>query len=141
MKRARGEVVIGVRLERRSAGPAYSIAGCARRPLPSRGHPEYIRVVDILNALFSALDEAQQSVPSAANVDRRPDAVLFGEGGLDSMGLVQFIVIVEERLEELYDVEVRLASDKAMSRRRSPFATVGALAEFVQECVDEARSG
>ena len=96
--------------------------------------------MDILKeVLFEALSEAEATIPSAANVDKRSDAILFGDGGFDSMGLVQFIVIVEERIEDVAGVEVRLASDKAMSRQRSPFATLGTLAEFIEECIDEAK--
>ncbi len=96
--------------------------------------------MDILKeVLFEALAEAEAAIPSATNVEKRSDAILFGDGGFDSMGLVQFIVIVEERIEEVAGVEVRLASDKAMSRQRSPFATLGTLADFIRECIDEAQ--
>ena len=93
----------------------------------------------LTDVLYAALDEAQPTIPRAAEIERRPDGVLFGDGGLDSMGLVQFLVIVEERIEELTGVEARLASDKAMSQTRSPFATLGALADFIDICLAEAR--
>lgn len=105
-------------------------------------HFSRVRLMDILtDVVFAALDEAQDTLPTAERIGRRADAVLFGDGGFDSMGLVQFIVIVEERIEDTCGVELRLASDKAMSQRRSPFATTGALAAFIETLLAEARGG
>lgn len=87
--------------------------------------------------LYPAVQEAQRSIPAASALEPRSDAVLFGDGGLDSMGLVQFIIIVEERLQDQAGVELTLASDKAMSRRSSPFQTLGTLAEYIEECLAE----
>ncbi len=87
--------------------------------------------------LYPVIEEAQRSIPTASGLTPREDAVLFGEGGLDSMGLVQFIIMVEERLLDTTGVELTLASDKAMSRRSSPFQTLGTLAEYIRECLAE----
>ncbi len=94
--------------------------------------------MDVLTEiLFPAVDEAKETIPSAAALERAADSPLFGAGGLDSLGLVRFIVIVEERIQDLTEVELTLASDKAMSRRTSPFKTLGTLAEYIAECLAE----
>jgi acyl carrier protein len=76
-------------------------------------------------------------IPGAENVanDGSSDQLpLLGPGStLDSMGLVTLIVDVEQRLADEYDVSVTLASENAMSRRQSPFRTVGALADYISE--------
>lgn len=65
-------------------------------------------------------------------VDKKEDAGLFGEGGaLDSLNLVSFIIAVEQRLSDKIGVELALADEKAMSRNRSPFKSVGTLADHV----------
>jgi acyl carrier protein len=99
--------------------------------------------MDVLTEiLFPAVDEARRTIPSAASLERSADSPLFGDGGLDSMGLVRFIVIVEERIQDRTNIEVTLASDKAMSRKSSPFKTLGTLADYIQEClVEEGFSG
>ena len=63
--------------------------------------------------------------------------VLFGKGSvLDSMGLVNIIIDIESRfLDE--DIEISLTSEKAMSRRNSPFRTIATLSEFIEEQVTE----
>ena len=94
--------------------------------------------MDVLSEiLFPAMDEAKQSIESAAGLERTADGRLFGEGGLDSMGLVRFIVMVEESIEDKTEIELTLASDKAMSRNSSPFATLGTLAAYIDECLAE----
>jgi acyl carrier protein len=56
----------------------------------------------------------------------------------DSMGLVTFLVELEEKLEELYSVEIEIADEKAMSRFRSPFMNIDSLSEFLIEKINEA---
>ena len=54
--------------------------------------------------------------------------------GFDSIERVQFIVEVERRLDEEYEIEIELTSEKAMSRRNSPFISINTLTEYI---VDE----
>jgi acyl carrier protein len=56
---------------------------------------------------------------------------LFGaDGFLDSMALVTLVVAVEQAIEETLGVSVSLADPSAMSQERSPYRSVGALAEY-----------
>ena len=65
--------------------------------------------------------------------DVGPDTPLFGEGGaLDSIGLVSVIVELEQKLSDRTGSEVSLMNDRALSQARSPFRTVGALAEYAR---------
>jgi acyl carrier protein len=65
---------------------------------------------------------------------------LYGDTGVfDSMRLVNFLVLVEEALEDEYDVEISLTSEKAVSRRVSPFSSVKRLIDFIEEEVRLAR--
>lgn len=60
---------------------------------------------------------------------------LIGTSSLfDSMELVQFIVDVESLLDDEFDIEIELTSEKAMSRRNSPFISINTLTKFI---VDE----
>ena len=94
--------------------------------------------MDVLGEiLFPAVDEAKPTIESAAGLEKSADSPLFGDGGLDSMGLVQFIVMVEERIEDRTNVQLTLASDKAMSRKSSPFKSLQSLAEYISECLAE----
>ena len=49
----------------------------------------------------------------------------------DSMELVQFIVDVETLLDDEFNIEIELTSEKAMSRRNSPFISINTLTKFI----------
>ena len=58
--------------------------------------------------------------------------VLLGKAShFDSLGLVNYIVDVEQALDEELGVAVTLADERAMSQTRSPFRTVQSLADYI----------
>jgi acyl carrier protein len=67
------------------------------------------------------------------------DTRLFGRDGLfDSLGLVSFVVAVEQSIEDALGVSVSLADERALSQRHSPYRTVQRLAEYASELVRHA---
>ncbi len=64
---------------------------------------------------------------------------LMGSNAIfDSIGLVSFIVGVEERIEDKTGKAIRLVSEKAMSRSASPFLTLDTLSKYIDELLLEA---
>ncbi len=62
--------------------------------------------------------------------------LLFGPAGpLDSLGLVQLIVELENRLEEASNQRVNLADEELLARDESPFASAGALRLYLRGIV------
>lgn len=91
-----------------------------------------------LGAVTAAVDEINLSQPEGAQISKEPDAVLFGEGSsLDSVGLVQVVMAAEAHLAEQTGVDVVLASEAAMSRKRSPYRSLRLLAEYAVEVATE----
>jgi acyl carrier protein len=67
------------------------------------------------------------------------DTTLFGgTDGIDSLSLVRIVAEVEREAEEKFSRRVVLADERAMSRRSSPFRTVGTLAQLLTERLAEA---
>lgn len=63
---------------------------------------------------------------------------LMGSNGVfDSMDLVNFIVELEEELEDNHDIEITLTDEKAMSRRTSPFLNPETLTAYILEKINE----
>jgi hypothetical protein len=103
---------------------------------------EQCRVEILEHFIYPVLDEMGDQVTGSASAVHSPDTPLFTEGGLfDSMGLVSFIVSVEDRIEDETDTRITLATDKAMSRSVSPFRSLGALRDYIAELLDEAGRG
>ena len=61
--------------------------------------------MDVLREILHPAVEEARRLPGGEPLGLDPDSPLFGEGGLDSMGLVRFVVMVEERLEERTGLE------------------------------------
>ena len=56
---------------------------------------------------------------------------------MDSLGLVNFLADLEYRLADEFKKDVVLASERAMSRERSPFRDVSSLTDYVVELLSE----
>ena len=96
-----------------------------------------------LNQLFfNVIDEFNAQADEDKQIEKQTDVMLFGDGGvLDSLGLVNLITLIEEHVEDEYDLTITLADEKAMSRKTSPFRTVGSLIEYVSELLEENQDG
>lgn len=61
-----------------------------------------------------------------------------GDDGIDSLSLVRLVADIEREAELALGKIVVLADERAMSRRQSPFRTVGTLSELLYERLGEA---
>lgn len=87
-----------------------------------------------LAAVKGAVAEINLSLPADGQLSDDPDAVLYGEGsGLDSLGLVNVVMAAEQHVGDATGEDVMLASEAAMSRKRSPYRSLRALAEYAVE--------
>lgn len=91
-----------------------------------------------MQAIYRAVDATNEERPKGKALEKSPQTALFGKGGgLDSLGLVSFIVEVEQQVEEALGVSITLADERAMSQQQSPFRTIESLARYVSLLVEE----
>ena len=80
------------------------------------------------------IDENEINLEKEIDVNTR----LIGSSSIfDSIELVTFIVDVEQHLDEKFNMQIQLASDRAMSRRTSPFISIRTLTDYIFEIVNE----
>lgn len=92
----------------------------------------------VLELIYETIDELNQTLAPEMQLSKSPETVLFGEGStIDSLGLVGLIVGVEQRAAEQLEAVITIVNEKAMSLRNSPFRTVGTLADYVSELIQE----
>lgn len=97
---------------------------------------------DLSRLLLEAIREFNAQTEKDQHLSLQPEERLFGEGGLlDSLGLVNLITLIEEHIEDKYDISMRLAGEKALSRRTSPFLTIGSLMAYIDELMAEHSDG
>src|SRR6185503_568339 len=66
------------------------------------------------------------------DVARGADAPVYGDGSaLDSMGLVAFVIAVEQEVGDEWGRIVTLADERAMSLNYNPFRTAGDAARYL----------
>jgi D-alanine--poly(phosphoribitol) ligase subunit 2 len=88
----------------------------------------------VVDAINSAVDDLNQVLDPEERLAKLADVALIGqEAQLDSLGLVNLIVLVEEKIQQQFGVGITLVDERAMSQSKSPFRTLGTLAEFVEE--------
>jgi acyl carrier protein len=84
-------------------------------------------------------DVRTEQSPSDADAITR-ETRLFGRGGLfDSLGLVTFVVAVEQAIEDQLGLSVSLADERAMSQTKSPYRSVASLAEYARLVIESGR--
>lgn len=93
----------------------------------------------VTTLIFEALEEHFEQTDSDVAAPTSTDAVLFGEDAvLDSLGLVNVVVAVEEKLLDAFDRDIWLTDERALTQAESPFRTVDSLSRYVLLLLEEA---
>jgi D-alanine--poly(phosphoribitol) ligase subunit 2 len=92
----------------------------------------------IVNIVRNSVESLNQLLDKKVPIELGESTPLYGSSGvLDSLALVNLIVSVEQNIEDEFGVGIILANEKAMSQRKSPFSTVGCLAEYIETLIKE----
>ena len=93
---------------------------------------------DALNLVKTTVEGMSTSLgyPTLASVSAQTE-LFGGSTGVDSLSVVQIIAEVERAAREKYGRSIVLADERAMSRRSSPYRTVGTIAELLEERLGE----
>lgn len=91
---------------------------------------------EIINFIYEGIDEINEQ--NETNIPKEPNARLFGkESDLDSLGLVNLITLIEEKIEEITGSYYPIADERALSLEQSPFRTVESLADYIAILLNE----
>lgn len=92
------------------------------------------KLISLVSECLRDLREDMGQSPDGIDLETR---LMGAKSGIDSVGLVTLITDVEERLADVFGVDLVLADENAMSRARSPFRRVGTLVEYIDEKLKE----
>ncbi len=96
----------------------------------------------IIQTIFKAVDEINQQLPREQRLQKSIDTVLFSSAGqLDSLGLVNLIVAVEQGIEEEFGDIITLTDERALTQNNSPFRTLGTLGDYISLLLKEKTNG
>lgn len=97
-----------------------------------------MKIENIEKIVFSTIDALNQELNKEDRLKKSLETRLFGgNSNLDSLGLINLIVAVEQNIEDEFDVTITLADERAMSQETSPFRTVGTLTDYIEMLLGE----
>ncbi len=93
---------------------------------------------DVLTTVLEAVTEFNEQLDAEHRLDPTAETRLLGKSSkLDSFGLVNLIIVVEEKLYDKFDKSITLADERAMSQEHSPFRSVQSLADYAYTLLSE----
>jgi acyl carrier protein len=104
--------------------------------IPSFG--ESMNQQDVLAAVLETVAEFNEQLDIEHKLELSSETRLLGRSSkLDSFGLVNLIILVEEKLYDKFDRSITLADERAMSQEHSPFRSVQSLADYAYALLSE----
>jgi acyl carrier protein len=92
----------------------------------------------ITQLIFDAIDDINAQSSKEQQLEKSINTALYGEEGkLDSLGLVNFIVAVEHKIQDKLGLTITLATERAMSQKNSPFRSVQSLLNYITLLLEE----
>ncbi|MDP8208362.1 MAG: hypothetical protein P9L92_16975 [Candidatus Electryonea clarkiae] len=93
------------------------------------------RAKEVIDA---AIDEVNQLRPVKQRISKSPETILIGKSGaLDSLGLINLLVAIEEKAEDLFDVELSLGLEASMEEQQSTFSNINNLTDYIAKVLEE----
>jgi acyl carrier protein len=100
------------------------------------------RNIDSLQIIYEALEVVNRQLPKGQRLDKNPETVIIGRGqGLDSLGFINFIVTIEQKLEQYTGTAVSLADIDQQGSSPGMVYTIKTFAEYLGRKAGEANAG
>lgn len=86
----------------------------------------------IIAAIYASVDELNCLLGNNNKLEKRLDSILLKDGaGLDSLGFVNFVSLVEQECQERFGKGLVLTQTDRDKESSDPFETIGSLVEYV----------
>lgn len=87
---------------------------------------------DIQNIINQSIDEMNDFLPKENQLTNNEEQLLYGANGLlDSMGIINFCLIVEEKFAEIFSKKITLIDDNAFAEEDLPIESIGNLKAYL----------
>ncbi|MGZ3808016.1 MAG: hypothetical protein ACXVCE_08020, partial [Bacteriovorax sp.] len=92
----------------------------------------------IIEAVSAVIDNYNKQNPQQKPVTKTLETALYGsDSEIDSLGLINLVVAIEQQIEESFGQMITLADDRALSMEISPFSTISTLVEYIEFLLTE----
>ena len=87
-----------------------------------------------LKTIYSAIDKYNQNASPELKLEKSSSTVLTGPmGKLDSLGIINFIVILEQKIADDFEAILTLTNENTFTDGNNVFATGQSLADYIAE--------
>ena len=87
---------------------------------------------DIIDVIIETIKDFNEDLDEKDKLPIELNQPIYGnESSLDSLGLVSFIICLEQAIENKFDQAISLADEKAMSQKSNPYENINALTNFI----------
>lgn len=89
-------------------------------------------MANALDLIFEVIDEVNGQLPPDSRLEKTPETVVVGEGGvLDSLGVTNFLITLEEKVSAASGQSVALLRDDFLSGEDDTLRTVATINEYI----------
>lgn len=87
---------------------------------------------DILQSIYDTVEEVNRQLPKEQQLQKSRDTIIVGKGGvLDSLGIINFLVALEDRVSRETGNAITLLDEEMISEPDGPLQTLGRIEQFV----------
>lgn len=91
----------------------------------------------IKSLVIDALKELKET--NNLDFEVKDETILLGENSvMDSYDFVSFVSNLEEKIADIFDKPITIVSEKAFSKKYSPFKTIDRITDYIIELMNEA---
>jgi acyl carrier protein len=92
----------------------------------------------ITEIVFASFDIVNDSLPAEKHLKKSLDTVVFGEVSvLDSLGVVNFITALEDKIQNSFGVEILLIDDEKFDEPLAVFNTAHSLVDHIDDLLSK----
>ena len=85
-----------------------------------------------LEIIYAAIDQLNEQSDGGERIIKQPETKLFGgDGGIDSLDLVNLVVAIEHHIEDTTGDTVMLVDESTMEMENNPFQSIATLAAYL----------
>jgi len=87
----------------------------------------------ILESIFEAIDDINDTLPSEGKISKDPQVVLYGpQGIIDSLTLTLLIVAIEQKIEQKLHASISLV-DQTTASQDNAFQNINTLQDHIEQ--------
>ncbi len=93
-------------------------------------------MTDVQNVIFEVIDEVNGQLPPECCLKKSPQTVIVGEEGvLDSLGVTNFLITLEEKILEYCNQSITLLNDEFLSSDQKTLYTVESIERYITDVI------